>query len=329
MVYAIRHLWFLLILSLLSACATMRNFPIETLQPAKLTFEGPKKNIAVCASQTLFAEAVMSNLNATSVPVDSLITNILYSLQTSWKETPGYEDTQFFLYILKTDELPGASNFDLVVWLDNLQVKNTYYGQQYSYYDWEAYLHVLYTARWVVRDKSGKTLDEYSDRDLIVWPSGIRQSKSEAVADLPDIKDAWWDMGITLAKSYAVRILPKWQTGVRNIYMINKFPELSQQAYTAMQRNGYGRAFDIWENMLLSCRKRGQKNMKSRITYNMAIACEFQNQLEEAVYWAKRSTAFSEKTATANYLKLLQERLQQRVQLDQQTGNRIIESLNH
>jgi len=299
----------------------MRDCLIETLQPAKLTFEGSKRNIAICAPQTLFSDAIKDNSNAANVPTDSLITNILYSLQQSWKDIPGYTETQFYLYILKSDELPGASNFDLIVRLDNLLVKNTYYGQQYSYYDWEAYLHVLYTAQWVVRDKSGKALDEYTDRDLIVWNSGILPSKNDAVEGLPDIKDAWWDMGIAMAKSYAVRIVPQWQTGIRNIYMINKFPELSQQAYTAMQRSGYGRAFDIWENMLLSCRKRGQKYIKSQITYNMAVACEFRNLLEEAIYWAERSSSFSKKTNTDNYIKLLKIRLKQREHLDQQTSN--------
>jgi len=296
----------------------MRHCPIETLQPAKLTFEGSKNNIAICAPQTLLSEAIKYNATATDVSADSLIANILFSLQHFWEDAPGFEEAQFFIYITKNDELPVFSNFDMVVQLDELKVTNTYYGQQYGFFEWEAYLYIQFAVKWSVRDKSGIFLDEFTDRDLIVWPSGIRSDKAEAVANLPDVKDAWWDMGIALSKNYVTRIVPQWQTGMREIYMINKFPELSQQAYRAMQNDGYARAFDIWENMLLSCRKRGQKKIKSQITYNMAVASEFQNHLDDAMYWAQRSSNLNVKSTTVNYLRLLRERQQQQAQLDLQ-----------
>jgi hypothetical protein len=302
----------------LSACATIRFCPIETLQPAKLTFEGSKNNIAICAPQTLLSEAIKSNATATDIPSDSLIANILFSLQHFWEDAPGFGDAQFFIYITKNEELPVFSNFDMMVQLDGLQITNTYYGEQYGFFEWEAYLYVQFVAKWSVRDKSGIFLDEFTDRDLIVWPSGIHSDKAKAVANLPDVKDAWWDMGIALSKNYITRIVPQWQTGMREIYLINKFPELSQQAYRAMQNDGYARAIDIWENMLLSCRKRGQKKIKSQIAYNMAVAHEFQNQLDEAIYWAQRSSNLNVKSKTVNYLHLLRERKQQQVQLDLQ-----------
>ena len=313
-----RFLLFVMTLLMLSACVTTRRCPIETLQPAKLTLHGSKNNIAICAPQTLLAEAVMSNITAAGVPADSLIANILFTLQHFWEEAPGFEDTQFFVHIVKDDELPAFSNIDLVVQLYGLHISNTYYGQQYGFFEWEAYLYVQYMAKWSVRDKSGKLIDEYTDRDLMVWPSGIHEGKAEAVEKLPDVKDAWWDMGIALAKNYVTRIVPQWQTGVRDIYMINKFPELSQKAYKAMQNNGYARAFDVWENMLMTCRKKGQKKIKSQITFNMAVACEFQNQLDEAIRWVQRSAELNPKSKTSYYIKLLRERKQQQTQLDLQ-----------
>jgi hypothetical protein len=155
----------------------------------------------------------------------------------------------------------------------------------------------------------------------MVWYSGIHQGKTEAVMQLPDVKDAWWDMGIAIAQNYIARITPQWQTGRRGIYMINKFPELSQQAYIAMQNDAHSRAFDIWENMLLSCRKRGQKGMKSQITYNLAVASEFQNLLDEAIHWTQKSVSLKQKTRNAVYLNLLHVREQQRIKLDRQTNN--------
>jgi len=313
-----RYLLFVTVSLFLSSCVVTRHFPIETLQPAKLTIEVPKNNIAICAPQTLFSDAIKSNATATGVSADSLVANILFSLQQFWEGAPGFEDTQFFIYIVKDDEFPVLSNIDLAVQLYGLQIHNIYYGEQFGFFEWEAYLYAQYTAKWSVRDKSGNLIDDYTDRDLIVWPSGIREGKAEAVENLPDVKDAWWDLGIAIAKKYITHIVPQWQSGVREIYMINKYPELSRQAYRAMQNNGYARAFDIWENMLLSCRKKGQKKIKSQITYNMAVACEYQNQLDEAIHWAQRSANLNLKTKTANYLKLLRERKQQQLSLDMQ-----------
>ena len=316
-----RYLLFVMAPLLMTACVTMRHCPIETLQPAKLTFEGSINSIAVCAPQAVLSEAIKSNHTATGVPADSLIANILFSLQHFWEETPGFEETHFFIYITKNDELPVYANFDMTVQLDDLQITNIYYGQQYGFVEWEAYLYVQYAAKWSIHDRSGKLIDGYTDRDLIVWPSGIRAGKAEAVEHLPDVRDAWWDMGIALAKNYVARIVPQWQLGMREIYMVNKYPELSQQAYRAMQNDGYARAFDIWENMLLSCRKKGQKNIKSQITYNMAVSREFENQLDEAIRWAQRSADLNRKTKTVHYLNLLRERKQHQAQLDLQTKN--------
>ena len=329
MVCSIRYLWFVLMPLLFQACATMRDCPIETLQPAKMTFEGSKRDIAICIPQNLFSEALRSNPDTRGVRTDSLMKNILYSLQKSWKEVPGYEETQFYLFILRTNELPGADGFDLVVWLNRLQIKN-FTSTQYGSDDENVYragvsLHVQYSANWSARDPSGIFFDEYVSLDLMSWQSHVQLRENRVVTGLPSVRDAWWDMGIAVANDYAARNVPQWQTGIRNIYMINRFPELSQLAYTAIQRNAYGRAFDIWENMLLSCRKRRHKNTKSQIAYNMAIVCEFRNELEQAVYWAERSTTFWKKAETVKYLELLKERQKHRVKLDQQMNNGIFE----
>ena len=312
-----RYLLFF-VLVFFPACATVRYCPIETLQPAKLTFNRPIKNIAICAPKTLLLESVMYNRDVTSVPADSLIANILFSLQQSWKEAPGYENATFHTYILQSDELLGASNFDIIVRLDKLAINNEYDWWQYGYSKWEAYLYVQYAVKWQINNEIGQDVGSYIDRDLIVWPSGLHDSRSAARANLPDVEDAWWDMGISLAQNCAARITPQWRTEMRDIYMINKYPELSQKAYTAMQNDGHARAFDIWENMLLSCRKSGQKRIKSQIIYNMAVASEFQNELAQAETWAYQSVNFLKKKRNVDYLELLQKRIIQHKKLDLQ-----------
>jgi hypothetical protein len=296
----------------------MRDCRIETLQPAQLATGEQKDNIAIYASQELLSETISSNDGVLGIPADSLILNILYSLKTEWEIAPGFENSNFSVFLLdSTDSLPNLSDYDVTVRLERMQIRNTYYAEQFGYMEWEAYLHVYCLARWIVSGKNG-LFDEYSDRDLMVWPSGICLSQSEAVLKLPNIYDAWWDAGIMMAKNYIGRITPQWETGIRNIFMINKFSDLSAQAYSAMQNNGYGRAFNIWEEMLLACRKKGQKKMKSRITYNMAVAREFEDRLDEALSLIKKSVNENSGTANNYYLRLLTQRKNQSTQLDQQ-----------
>ena len=309
-------------LSLTNACDTMRRIPIETLQPAKVTFEGLPKNIAICTSKTLFSDASASNTEAKLIPVpaDSLIENILFSMKYLWKQAPGYDNAQFIVYTASAgDTTVRDFNADITVHLEKLQINNRYYGHQYDYDEWEAYIYINYVAKWAIYNKSGAKIDDYTDSDMVIISSGIHETKAQAVQKLPDAKDAWWDMGIILAKNYIARITPQWQTETRYIYMINKFPDLSMMAYKAMSNDNYIRALNIWETMLMSCRKRGQKQTKSQITYNMAVACEFQNQLEQAITLTKQSSAIKQKNITENYLRLLNNRLEQRKKLDLQT----------
>ena len=320
MVHIFRYFLLFTVTSLFfHACATIRYCPIETMQPSKLTFEGSKKNIAIAAPHTLLLDAIVSNEGTKNIPEDSLINNILFTLKHFWENASGYEDSKFDIRIVQDGEQAAfPSGYDMTVYLERLQIKNNYYGQLYSNYQWEAFLYVNYSAKWTIRDKTGTLIDEYTCGDLIEWASGMWHDKAEAVNNLPGVKDAWWDLGIDAAEKYFARIVPQWQTGRRSIYMIDKYPEMSQLAYTAMQNDGYARAFNIWETMLLSCRS-GQKNMKSRITHNMAVSCEFQNRLEQAIQWAQKSKNYKQNNLTVNYLNLLKKREQDKVKLDIQT----------
>ena len=296
----------------------MRDCPIETLQPAELTLAGPKRDIAICASPTLLATAVLTNENTFDVSTDSLILNMLYSLKKACGDAPGFENSEFFVLLTEPADILPKEKYDLMIRLDELQIKNNYYGVQYTYMEWEAFTQVHYVAKWSVRDLSGNILDSHTDRDLFSCSSGVHAARSEAILHLPGVNDAWWDMGIAVAGNYAERLVPQWQTGTRKVYMINKFADLSQQAYVAMQNNRYAMAFDIWEEMLMTYPKNGKNKAKSRITHNMAVACEFENSLDEALRWIQSSVNRSSNTANNAYLRLLKERKAQVFLLDQQ-----------
>ena len=312
-------LFFAIATTLFPACVTTRRVAIETLHPAQITFEEHPQTIIINAPHTLLAEAIDSNTTAAGLPADSLIANILYSLKHSWEETLGYENTQFVVQITNDNESHIETPYDLLIRLEELNLRNMYYGNQYGFIEWEAYLYVQYSIKWSIRNSAGRIVDEYANIDMMFFPSGIFDNKAAAVENLPNVKDAWWDLGIMLAQKYYARVAPQWRTDERRIYMVNKFPELSISAHKAMQNNSYAGAFDIWETMLLSCHKKRHKGARSQITYNLAVASEYQNQLEQAISWAKQSETLRQKYRTRYYLYTLRERERQQKILDIQT----------
>ena len=306
----VRNLFFPIALLLLSSCVTIRSLPIETLQPARVNFEMPQKNISISVSPSLMAETEMF---PEAVNADSLVANILFSLKNFLENMHTYQNIE----ILVSLDVPP--NPDMLLLLDELRLNNTYYGQQYAFLEMEAFLHVHFTARWLIVNNLGQQINQFTDRDLMIWRSGIQSDRDAAINNLPDVKDAWWDTGITIAERFANRITPQWRRGSRHIYMFDdKFPELSQSAFIAMNNDAYWRALDIWENMLMSCRKKGQKKLKSRIIYNKAVAFEFLNQLEHAIYLAQQSVALKNEYRNSNYLRILKERQEHANILDTQ-----------
>jgi hypothetical protein len=313
----VRYLLVVLTPLLISACVVMRECSIETLQPAQVLLDVPKQKIAVFASPTLFSDAMLSNVGTSDIYADSLISNILHSLKFFIEQSPGFAQADVSTFFVdQAEQIPEQFNYDWFIGLNRLQISNTYYGK-YSFLAWESFLHVHYAATWSIQNKEKTFTEDYADRDLQIWRSGVDYG-ANLRANLPSIDDAWWDLGITIAHSCADYIAPHWQEETRSICMVNKFPDLSAQAYKAMLHEGYARAFDMWEEMLILCPKNGQRRAKSQITYNMAVTSEFEHKLDDAVKWAQQSVNYSANNANINYLQLLQKRKSQHLMLDRQ-----------
>ena len=308
----------LCMLSVLPACVTMRDCQIETLQPAKFTYSKDQVNhVALCASPELLHNSILTNEIIEVMSTDSLIFNILYSLKQTWQSAPGCENMNFTIIV--SDQAPPTDlSFDMIVRLDRILIRNSVYEEQFYSMEWEAFLQSFYIAEWSLRDRDSQLIDIHAHRDMITWYSGLQKTKSEARDSLPSVYNAWWDIGILAAKYYATRVSPHWQKETRPIYLIPKDKELSEKAYSAMQNNGYERAFHIWEEMLIASKKKGQKRRKGYLTYNMAVARECQNLLDEAIQWSETSAKNSSNSINKDYLSRLKKRMLEREILDRQ-----------
>jgi hypothetical protein len=299
---------------LAASCAVIRECPIETLQPAKITLEAPRQSVAVFASPDIFSESFLINKMTDDMRTDSLILNLLYSLKYFMEQAPGFENTEVSVFLAAQDSVP--KDHDWFVGLNRLPVRNISYGGES--------LEVRCVAAWSIYNRDTSFTDKYIDVYAQVWKSdedisgGAGDSEYELTDKLPSIEDAWWDLGITVARACAAYLTPHWQREMRGIYMINRFPDLSVAAYAAMQNEDYDGAFAVWEKMLTLCSRKGQKNTKRQITYNMAIACEYLNLPDEAIRWAQRSVDHAPAAASYRYLEFLEERKEQAPILDKQ-----------
>ena len=91
--YIVRYLFFSFAMMFLSSCTSMRFVSIETLQPAIVAIDAPRRNIAITSSM---------------FPADSVVANALFSLQFFLENLPGYENSTF---TTKTDEILDFRNF--------------------------------------------------------------------------------------------------------------------------------------------------------------------------------------------------------------------------
>jgi tetratricopeptide (TPR) repeat protein len=299
---AVAYLLVILHVVLFTACTAVREYPLETLQPASLVLNEPNRSIALYAPSSLFDYSVMANEEVSEdISTDSLTFNILYSLKNFIENAPGFGNSTVNVFIADNPaQVPEEA--DWYVGVTRLQIANTYYSVPYH---WEAkfYAHYVFVCNVENADKSFS--DDFVERDMQDWSSRITEW---GTSQLPSVADAWWDLGIALARTCAEHVTPHWRNETRKIYLISRFNDDSALAYKAMRDNNYNRAFALWEEMLISCRKGKQKKIKSRIAYNLAVVCEMQNQFDDALHWIQQSIAYSANQDNNQYLKKLKER---------------------
>ncbi|MDR1666290.1 MAG: tetratricopeptide repeat protein [Bacteroidales bacterium] len=301
---------------LFTSCSVMRECPVETLQPAQISFDSLRRSIAVYAPSGLFDLSVSSNEGTAAIAADSLVYNLLYSVKSYLEQSPGFQKTRVEVFLADhPTEIPVAC--DWYIGFSHLELHNSTYARPHVFFpSWTVYLQVRSAIVCSVgRDE--QVLHSFEKHDLLEWSATIGAGDDPALY-LPSVADAWWDTGIAIARACTDHIAPHWQEEWRPVFMISRFPDDSALAYTAMKDGNYARAYEMWDEMLISCRKRGQKRMKSRILHNMAVTLEMQDRIEDAVQQVRQSIRYSSLPENREYLRLLLQRLSQKTELDKQ-----------
>lgn len=179
--------------------------------------------------------------------------------------------------------------------------------------DWEFQGMIKVTNHWKIYDPvEMAVLDNYTsavpsysldETDYLNLIFGIGSGRTRQALD------ACYFSG----QEYALRVTPIWETVTRNYYT---WPgDLSKQAQEFAGQGDWLSAARIWNEETTN----PKSSNAAMACLNMAVACEMEDNLEMAVYWAKRSDSLApNKITTQDYLEVLKQRLDDRPKLDRQ-----------
>ncbi len=165
---------------------------------------------------------------------------------------------------------------------------------------------------WAIYDgHSGKITETRSMVDTLYWTGDHSASGGEALKFPPRLP-ALEMAAATFGENYARRFYPGWMT-VDRLLVIPPTEEFRQAAEYAVNQE-WDKATAIWQRY--SADRFGRMAVSAR--YNLALAAETQDQLDNALHWITRADDLArlyrnkkETTMTGQYRQILESRLQE------------------
>lgn len=217
-----------------------------------------------------------------------------------------YLDREFGLYA-KTDidAIADSTSADVLLSFDHFYTLD---GLAYFSHEYTARRAVQVHYSWTGYDlKNRKLAFHFAKADTIFW-SNYAELKKEALAGLPPRKDAVLNAADIAGENTANFLVPHWTTVERMIYESGNV-DLKPAQQLAIEGR-WLEAAELWKKNV----NNPNKNIAAKCKYNMAVACEMNDELEAALNWAVESYhVFGEKNKihAANcrdYIRILSQR---------------------
>jgi hypothetical protein len=181
-------------------------------------------------------------------------------------------------------------------------------GEEYKYY-------ALYTKNsWRIYDPFGqRILDNYENTDTTGM---VLSTEANFLGNLfaynPDREQEVANACYRAGRNYSNRISPQWMEVDRKYFV---WPDnAATLAYQYVLENRWEEAAMLWNKMTTSSRK----NAASKACYNMALASEMLDNYDMAIYWAKKSLELKPRIGTEQYIRILEQRIDNKKILDKQ-----------
>ncbi len=292
---------FILILSLfLISCSSYEQLSIDTLQPAKYSFQPEIKSVVLVDNSLAYRN---KGVHSISLPSES------YSIDTIWKDDfpkvvldglkneldhrnffdtvyvhevslrrAGLSDSTFISWNL-IDNLCKKYNAEAVISIEgylyqtNIKVENMFDGNMYGYLDASSAL--LYRA---YNNLNHSIILKELGKDTISW-SVYGSGLTYIAQNLPSLRNSLEDLANYMGQKIADDIAPFWETEKRIFYNSGNLYFLQATEY--IRNNNWGEAIKLWKYVF----EHSQKKVKARAAYNLALASEVQGDYESSEYW--------------------------------------------
>jgi tetratricopeptide (TPR) repeat protein len=132
----------------------------------------------------------------------------------------------------------------------------------------------------------------------------VGKTEQAALAGLPDPHSSAFQACDFAAGEYAKIILPGSGPAERNYYA--KGDSLMLVADSALQKGNWGRAESKWARLAYEAK---DTLIQAQASYNMALACERNGRLNQAIGYAKRSERLNPDKKTREYVNLLEAKM--------------------
>ncbi|MBP6978801.1 MAG: DUF6340 family protein [Bacteroidales bacterium] len=321
-------------LLILVGCTTLRYVEIEELVPADITLPPGIQVIGIVNPH--FQNGIDTTLSATTADYldenNLSSTDVMNAVLNGFRDVMDYSPRFFYMDIRNDGEIPNDTSdyiglsgwekirqvshdsvLDALVMVRLLDIVDNLYMTVEEDIDLELAGTIEVTGTWKLLDPvEMDVLDNFtstfssntlSQTDYLELLFSMRSSRRRAVLDACYVS----------GQEYAFRITPLWQTTGRKYYT---WPgDVSKQAKEFVSQEDWLSAARIWK----SATSDSKRSISAMACFNMALACEIEDNLEMSLYWAKRSDTLQPyRIATQDYIQLLDQRIKDRAKLDLQ-----------
>lgn len=163
------------------------------------------------------------------------------------------------------------------------------------------------------KDKS--IVDQFRFSDFLTFDAK-GTTPENATAALPNKRECIKKTGFQAGTTYGFRISPQWITVSRQFYTRG-----SDYMKTAGKK---ARKIGDWKGAMAIWKKESEnanRKIAWKASYNMAVGCEREGNLEAALEWAKRAYDRGQRSAAAHYVNTLKHRISEQKRADEQMKN--------
>ena len=179
--------------------------------------------------------------------------------------------------------------------------------EDYSFYSQKSFCYDIMIE--LVNIATDQIYDSYLFQDTITWTSH-NYYKELASRDLPTMIEAMADVGKLAAEKYSNRNAPCWVTEERFLYYSNN--KYMREGYKKFIADDLDGAIASWRRLY----EIGTKQLASAAAHNIALAYEFQDDLENSETWLNNSLSLRSNLDTKLYLTKILERKAKRKELE-------------